>query len=84
MPPYSMATASLFSGGSLLCMPFGSKLLELHVDTSWLHFVAVINFIVISDKFRKKTFYSIHKWSCSRLLSNMSYVRTTKTDPMSA
>ena len=49
-----MATANLFSGGCLLCMPFGSKLLELHVETSWLHFVAVVNFIIIADKFRKK------------------------------
>jgi len=57
-------------------MPFGSKLLELHVDTSWLRFVAVVSFIVIADKFRKKkSFYSIQKCSSFRLLSNMSYVR---------
>jgi len=53
MPPCSMATASLFSGGCLLCMHFGSKLLELHVDTSWLYFVAVVNFI-ISENFSKQ------------------------------
>jgi len=42
-------------------MPFGSKLLELHVDTSWLRFVAVVSFIIIADKFRGKKiilFYS--------------------------
>jgi hypothetical protein len=61
MSPCSTVSASLFAGGCLLCMPFGSKLLELHLDTSRLHFVAVVNFIIIADKFRKKKnilFYS--------------------------
>jgi len=60
----------------LLCIPFSSKLL----DTIWLHFVAVVNFIIIADKFRKKKIScSIQKCSSSRLLSNMSYVRPKQT-----
>ena len=66
-----MATANLFSGGCLLCMPFGSKLLELHVETSWLHFVAVVNFIIIADKFRKKKNNSFKRTDCSDWRDNV-------------
>jgi hypothetical protein len=64
----------------LLCMPFDSKLWELHMDNSWFHFLAAINFTIIADKFRKKkTFYSIQKSSSYCLLSNMSYARAKQT-----